>query len=129
MIGSFGSVIFEVSREKIFTFDNFKRVKKANFAQHKIINHKPILEYTGSDLDSIDFTIHLNINIGISPKEELKKLSDIIDSGEEKKLIIGNDIAGKFVLTQISEDHKFIDNKGRILIADITLKLLEYTDE
>jgi phage protein U len=129
MIGSYGNVIFEVSRSKVLTFDNFKRVKKANFAQHKIINRKPVLESTGSALDTIDYSIHLNVNIGISPKDELKKLSDIIESGEEQKLIIGGDVIGDFVLIQISEEQKKIDIRGRILIADVTLKLLEYVNE
>ncbi len=128
MIGSFGTAIFEVSRSKVFTFDDFKKIKKADYAQHKIINKKPTLEHTGSALDQISFKIHLNVFIGISPKDELKKLSNIIESGDEQKLILGGEIIGRFVLTQMSEEHRKIDNKGRLLIADATLKLLEYVE-
>ena len=59
-IGSFGSVIFQVSSSHIKTFDELSRHVAAKFADHEVAGKKPVSEKTGEELDEVTFNIQLN---------------------------------------------------------------------
>ncbi|MCP4021564.1 MAG: phage tail protein [Desulfobacteraceae bacterium] len=129
MIGSFGEIVFETSRKKIHTFDEFQRKRKAIFAEHAVLDDKPRLQHIGNGLDEITFSIRLDISLGVDPKGQLEKIHEIQEAGEAKKLIIGGDVFGTFVLEEIEESWAVIDNKGRLINADLNLNLKEFVSD
>lgn len=127
-IGNLGDVIFEVSANRVRTFDQFKRSSKARFARHDLMESKPRLQHVGSDLDEISFEIRLDIGLGINPEKELEKIRAILASGEDQLLMVGSKKVGRFVLESAEEAWPKVDHDGHIIVATVTLKLVEFID-
>jgi len=128
MIGTFGNIVFETSSSKIRTFEEFKRKGSAMFSEHPVLEGKPKLQHLGTSLDEISFSITFNVALGIDPREEINKLQEIKNIGDEKKLIIGRDVLGSFVLTELSESWDKIDSRGNLLLARVDLSLKEFVN-
>ncbi len=128
MIGTFGQIVFETSRTKIHTFDEFTRTSTATFTEHAVLDEKPRLQHIGTGLDKISFSIRLDVSLGVDPAGEIKKISELREAGEAKKLIIGGDVLGTFVLLETEESWNRVDNKGRLLVAVLILKIKEFVD-
>jgi len=130
VIGSIGSVVFEVSSDTVRTFDNFKREGAARWAKHDVHKIKPVSEFLGVDLDKISFTIHLSTSLGISPQQEIETLRNYRDEGKAVSLLIGEKpvSTGLFTIQSLSEDWKTIDNHGVLMVADVSVELLEYVE-
>lgn len=126
MIGTFGDIVFETSSSKLFTMDEFKRTGGAIFAEHAVLDNKAKLEHVGDDLDSINFSIRLDVQHQVNPLNEIKKLKALMSAGDEKKMIIGGNVLGSFVLVSMEEQWGAIDNKGNLLTAKVELALKEY---
>ena len=126
MIGTFGNIVFETSSERIRTFDGFARKGSAAFAEHAVVDDKPRLQHTGSGLDEISFSVRLDISLGLNPSDELEKFRDILAAGDAQKLIINGKVLGAFVLTELEESWSRVDNKGRLMVANLNISLKEY---
>jgi phage protein U len=127
MIGTFGSIVFEVSGEKTFTFDGLSRKAKAVFARHERGGAKPVLEFTGPDLSEISFRMHLSISLGVEPKTEADALYALMNAGDEKQLIIGGSLIGTYVITDIADTWSAVSAGGRIMESDLSVTLLEFS--
>jgi phage protein U len=129
MIGSLGEVSFITSSTTIRTFSNLTRNFKARYARHEVIGKKPVLEFLGPDTITIPLTIRLDITKGVNPTSEIENLTTKMESGTDEALVIGNKYLGQFVIKSIDESDTFIDNKGVVRIANITMNLEEYADD
>lgn len=127
-IGSLGKVVFETSEKKIRTFFDLKRSASARIGTHDLIGKKPILEFVGPGLEQISMNVRLDVSLGLNPADELKVLREMRDKGEIVKFILNGEPVTEnyWLIEQISEDHKQIDNKGRLLIADLSITMKEY---
>lgn len=124
MIGYFGDISFKVSSDKVLTFKDLSKELKNRYVEHSVLNSKPILEYTGRDLETISLSIDFLASFGVHPLKEYGKLEKMFMKGESYSLYIGNKNMGKFVIESMSISYKEIDNKGNILkiTAGINLK-------
>ncbi|MCP4747973.1 MAG: phage tail protein [Desulfobacteraceae bacterium] len=127
-MGTFGKIVFETSSEKVLTFDGFERQTKARFASHTVIGQKPVLEHLGTDLDQISMNILFDAFLGVNPLEQINALREMISYGEEQNLVINDEKIGKFVIESMNENWKAVDNKGRLLAAQVSITLKEYVD-
>lgn len=125
-IATFGPVVFEVSSSRVRTFKTLKRHGKAVFARHDVIGGKPLLQFTGLDLEEISFTIRLDVSFGLNPVREINALRAMRDAGKEHPLLVGGENFGSFVLEGFDEDWQKTDQKGRLLVAEVSLSLVEY---
>lgn len=125
-IGSFGPVTFTASEQQVRTFSGFQRQRKARFARHDVINSKPLIEYTGDDLDTITLDMRFDVFLGIDPRSELDLLGAIKESGEAYPLVIGGTVLADYVITDMSEDWRRIDGRGNVIVASVNVQLLEY---
>ncbi len=128
MIGTLGDVVFETSSEKIRTFDGMKRSGSARWATHDIMAHKPVLEFLGSGMEQISFSMRFDVSLGINPAAELETLRGLRDAGEASQLILNGKPIGehKWVIESLSENWERIDNLGRLLVATVDITLKEY---
>lgn len=132
MIGYFGTIIFETSDQRILTFTGFKRDTAARFATHELIARKSVTEFTGPGLGSITFTIALNGNYGVSPREEMALWREKAENGEAEYLVIGGALIGrktKWVVKSVSESWDTILNGGELFSGKIDVALEEYLSE
>ncbi len=125
-IGTFGPITFEVSAEKTRTFEDFSRKTSARFEQHDIIGQKAKLEFISPGLDEISFQVVFSAFHGLNPLNEVKQLREIVQKGEYHPLIIGGATVGDFVIENISEAWRHIDNKGSVTYIAVNVDLKEY---
>lgn len=123
---AFGNIVFEVSYFKVLTFDDFSRKTKANFAEHKILNRKSKLEFTGIEPQEISMTILLDNNFSVDVEGELKKLRQMCEAGEVNFLIIGAESLGQFVIEEVSEKVLHWSGVGIPLVVECQIKFKEY---
>ncbi|WP_425057610.1 hypothetical protein SCACP_21270 [Sporomusa carbonis] len=126
MFGTFGPIIFDVSSEKVRTFDDFKRQTQAKFEEHAIINQKAKLEFISPGLDTISFRMVFSAFLGINPAAEIEQIRSVVQNGEYYPLVIGGKVLGNFVIESLSEAWTTIDNQGILLAAGVDVVLKEY---
>ena len=129
-LGAFGDVAFQVSSDRVLTFDKYKRTTKHNFAEHKVHNRQPVLESVGGELEEISMTILLHTSLGVDPREESEMLRTMCKNAEPNDLIIGTEAINgtRFVITEISEDSTVWSPLGILMESKLTIKLKEYTE-
>lgn len=130
MIGSLGPIVFNTSSTKKQTFEGLNRENSNRIATHENLNNKPILEFIGPGLDKVTLNLTWSIEHNLNPDVELQKLRDIRDKGEVVSFILGNKPygSGKYLLENIGEEQKRIDNKGNIFSITFSLILNEYIE-
>ncbi|MCM1165684.1 MAG: phage tail protein [Ruminococcus sp.] len=126
VIGSLGGVVFSVSTNYVKTFDGMKRSSSAKFASHNRHLKDTLLEFTGNDPDKITFSMTLSVFLGVDPQKELSTLEAAKRAGKIMHLVVGQKSYGNWVINSLSEDYDKIDNKGNILIANVSVSLTAY---
>lgn len=126
LIGSFGSIVFEVSHQKIQTIDEFARSATTRWSNHAIIGQKPKSEFLGPELDTITFKVRFDAMWGVNPKTEMDKLLIMCRAGQVETLIVGGLALGvyKWKITSVTQNWLTHDGRGRPIIgvADVTME-------
>lgn len=130
MIGQLGDIEFEVSSDKVLTFDGFSRAGTARYAYHTRQGHKELSEFLGPSLQEISMTISLSVTGKVDPNKEIKRLRELMALGEAVLFILNGEVQGDgyWCITNLSESHKTIDSQGRTLAADVQVSLKEYLE-
>jgi len=130
MIGSLGEVIFEVSAEKILTFDGLQFSHSAKYSEHAVHGRKGLLEFTGFSASTLSMNITLNSNLGINPKKELENLKEIFFNHEAVLFILDGEPQGEnlWVIESLSEKHDNISKHGASNYIEVSLNLKEYIE-
>ncbi|KUO72718.1 MAG: hypothetical protein APF81_08565 [Desulfosporosinus sp. BRH_c37] len=131
VVGSLGGIVFEVSMDRVRTFDSFKRGGSGRWETHDIIGKKPLSEFAGPGQEQISFSIRLDAFSGLNPQEELQALRDMRDTGEASVLVIGGEpmTDNLWYLEALNEEHKTFTGDGKLLTAVVDLTLKEYVRE
>ena len=121
-------IVFEVSSQKVLTFDELNRRNTARFAEHNTLLRKPISQFSGPGLDNIDLKIILHSHLGVNPQAEFNKLINIQRSGQAVTLIIGRQVLGVFRwrIENIGITYEKIDPDGFCRESEVNLSLREY---
>ena len=127
VIGAFGDIVFEVSSLKVLTFDRYKRVVKAKYAAHEIINRPAVLELVGRQLEEISLKVKAIANLGVNPAELALTLRDICQKGEPNFLILDDTVIGEneFVITDVTEN-VLMWHGGTAFSNELDLNFKEY---
>lgn len=126
MIGTYGPVTFTASAELLRTFDNLARKSSARYAEHNTLNGKPKLEFIGAGLDSITFDMRFDVQYGINPRLEIERLRAICGTGQVYFMVLAGQPVGRFVITDVGEDWRHLDGRGRLLVAGVSISMKEY---
>ncbi len=131
MIGAFADLVFEVSGEKVLTFDEFKHDVKSRYARHELINQPPVLEWLGSDTQKITLTVTLTTALNVNPADEIETVKQLCLDGVADWLIIGNEVVGAtmWVITDASTKATAWDGEGNIIVASMDLTFESYVAE
>ena len=129
-IGSLGDIEFEVSSDKVKTFNDMQLSKGAKFANHDIHGRKGLLEFTGFEPDNLSLKININSALGLDVKEELDALHEILNKHEAVPFILNGEPQGEglWVLESLDEEFNIINNKGELVHVEASLKLKEYLE-
>lgn len=128
-VGNLGSLIaFEVSSERIQTFNSLSREVKGRWATHDVIGKKAKSEFLGADLSDISFAITLSANHGIRPRDTIERIEQAVENGEHFPFVLGGKLIGKYdwKITSVSESYDKIIADGRVVRAKVNITLQEY---
>jgi len=130
IVGSLGNILFEVSSQKILTFNNLSRSGSGRWAVHDIINRKSLSEFLGPGQEEISFSVRLDASNGVIPRDELAKMRYMRDTGEASVLVIGGEPVtwNLWTLESVKEGHKTHTGNGKLLQVDVDLTLKEYVE-
>ena len=125
-VGSFGPVVFLVSEEHLALVKSVQRTTAARVEEHQVAGAKPRLEFLAPELDKVSFTVFWHCAFGVDPRVEIRKLRDLCLTGAVRHLILGGELFGRYILTEVSEKWKQSGPGGAPLTAEAGLTLKEY---
>ncbi|MBQ3645104.1 MAG: phage tail protein [Synergistaceae bacterium] len=130
MIGSLGEIVFEVSTEQIFTFNDLTIQRSAKYSSHAIHGRKELLEFTGFAPVSMSMNVVLNAALGINPLEELEGLQEIFTSHEAVLFILNGVPQGDnlWVIESLNEKYDDFHKIGIPQYIEVSLSLKEYVE-
>ncbi|MBY0088398.1 phage tail protein [Brevibacillus brevis] len=128
LIGSFGDIVFEVSLNRVRTFDDFTRSVSSRWAKHDRQQQKAISEFLGPELDEISFTMRFDISHGVNPKAEMDRILDMCRSGQAETFIVGDTPLGmdQWIVKSCKQGWQRFDGQGRLLVGNLDVTLEEY---
>ena len=135
LIGNWGDFTFYVSADQIKTFDSLKWDSAAKYSTHDRHLREPLLEYTGTDVETITFTMFFSgglipifLNVRVNPIKEIASLLQAMRRGEVNRLVIGPKAYGtnKWVITKLSNSLKRFDRWGNLLVASVNVTMQSY---
>lgn len=129
VIGTWGDITFAVSRNQIKTFDGLKWDSGAKYSTHDRHLKEPLLEFTGTDVESMTFTMFFSAFLGVNPIAEVSKMLKAMRRGEVHRLVIGPKAYGtnKWVITKLSNSLNRYDNRGNLLVAKVNVTMKSYS--
>ncbi len=129
VIGTWGDITFAVSRNQIKTFDGLKWDSGAKYSTDDRHLKEPLLEFTGTDVESMTFTMFFSAFLGVNPIAEVSKMLKAMRRGEVHRLVIGPKAYGtnKWVITKLSNSLNRYDNRGNLLVAKVSVTMKSYS--
>lgn len=121
-----GPITFEVNADLIRTWRDARRSGSGRWHLHEVYGGKPKLEFLGPGIDSIKMSVHLDIERGLVPRDELRQMRKQRDTGAVLQFAIGGDLVGDFVLKDVDEEWSRVNNTGVLMKAIAGLSLEEY---
>lgn len=126
-LGGFAGKLFEVSSNKIYTFDEYSKSFTLNVESQEVDGDKPSTYIKGKGLQNPSFSIKLRQSTSIDVNTEIEDWGRICEAGEPYMLFLGdNPVAtNKFLLKKVDvSDTKFFG--GKLVGATLKLEVEEY---
>ena len=130
-IGHFGDVQFYTAQRKgkadILSFSDANWNSSANYEEHKRAGKKPVLEYTGNNLDEFTMTIYISAYLLQSPMMIIEELRKYCLNAKAYPLGLGGKRIGanKFIITDISNDLQSFSKNGKPLMVSTAVPFKE----
>jgi phage protein U len=129
-VGSLGGIVFSVSPKQVKTFDRIQWNSSARYAAHNRHLKKALAEKTGTDADTITFTMTLSAYLGTNPEVDMKRLHGMLNTGEVLQLMVGRNVTGiaraRWVIQRLQRSLDRFDKHGNTLACKVNITLLEY---
>lgn len=127
-IASFATKVFEVSSNKVYTFDDLQFGSALESEKQDNPGTKPKTYIKGPDLSSLSFKITVNTNLGLDPRNEVGDWLKLKNDGKPYPFIVGGRPFGanQWLLKDVQVSDTKIDNVGNFTAATIALSFEEY---
>jgi phage protein U len=130
VIGSFGGVVFEVSRRRARSFEGLTHEEGARLSTTEIVGGPVLTEFLGPDGESVSFTIRLAAALGVDPGQELARLSGMCATGTAAALVVGGKPIGgsgaRWLIARLSSEYTQFGRDGRPVWIDVGVSLQRY---
>lgn len=125
-IAVLGPVSFEVNADKVLTWREARRSAAARWATHDVYQGKPLSEFLGPGLTKISMSVRLDITRGVVPRDELRRMRDLMDTGAVSQFTVGSELVGDFILKDLEEEWTHMSSTGTLMVAQMSISLEEY---
>ena len=126
-LGGFSGKLFEVSSNKIYTFDDYSKSFTLNVESQEVDGDKPSSYIKGKGLQNPSITIKLRQSSSIDVQTEVEDWGKICEEGTPYMLFLGdNPVAiNKFLLKKVDvSDTNYFG--GKLIKATLKLEFEEY---
>lgn len=122
MYAVLGKIEFEVASG----ITGMEQRSTADWAEHSLIQGKPLLEWIGDGLDELSFSMQLHPWLG-DPEARLRTLREAKSKHEPMAFVLGSgEYVGAFVITDISNTPRRTSADGRLYSSNVQVTLREY---
>ena len=126
--GMLGDVTFEVTDKTVRTLSSLGRNNKANYATHKLLSKKGVLEFNGVEPETISFDALYSAWLGSNPETWRAKLVDILEQGKAVVFVLGTRPVGtQWVIESLSFNSEYFYKDGTPAEYKVTINLKEYS--
>ena len=131
MFAQLGDYEFEVSLQNVSTFSDLKFSNSAQYTEHKILNSKGLLEFTGLNASTCSLKMKLVAGLTDSIDETISYFYDAMNDGMALVFIIGGGVMGQglWVIETLEESYPEISNTGQFWSVELNMSLKEYLDD
>lgn len=128
MIAYYGGKTFEVNSRLIYTFNAASIAVKLITEKQDSFQQKPSTYIKHVDLEQFKFTIPLNVELGINPRQEYEDWKRILESKTPDVFIIGGKPLNpnRYLLTSITCGNLMANVYGDWLSCDLQLQFDEF---
>ena len=128
IIGSLGTIAFQVSANTVETLNSLEWACVARYATHQRHNSDDLIEFTGTENEKISFEMELSAYLGVSPETEIDKLRKLLRDGTPVPFVLGDRVFGQYrwCVSSIKIKAKHIGRDGNIESASVSVSLQEY---
>ncbi len=129
-LGGFAEKLFEVSSNKIYTFDDYSKSFALNVESQEVDGDKPSTYIKGKALQNPSISITLRQASNIDVETEVEDWGKICEAGTPYMLFLGNNpvASNKFLLKNVSvSDARYFG--GKQIKATLKLDFEEYVRE
>jgi len=128
VVGCLGDVAFSVSSRTVQTINNLKWSGGARYTTHYVHGSDGLLEYTGTEPDTVTLDIVLLASLGANPMSAADRIAGYAHSGRAVSLIIGSESLGRYrwVVSHFDVKAQHFDARGNITSATVSVSLKEY---
>ncbi|MDR3089861.1 MAG: phage tail protein [Desulfobulbaceae bacterium] len=124
-LGAFGPIVFEVSEERILTFDHMRAGRRGRYSTLNVADHEQLLHYEGKELSRLDFSIQLHHRF-CDPMAEIDRMYEMVEAHEAYPMIVGGRVLGEFVLEEVGDNWRRVADNGVLMMVECDLRLWEY---
>lgn len=127
-MGSFGSKTFEVSQDRIYTFDDYTRDISLNVEDQEVDGSKPSTYIKGINLEPVSFNVKLMQSNSINVEAEIEDWKNICENKVPYMLFMGDKPVSnnKFLLTGVSLTDNVYMYGGILIKSTMKLTFKEY---
>jgi len=127
-IASFASKVFEVSGDKVSTFDDLQFCSALDTEKQENPGTKPKTYIKGPDLSTLSLKISVSVDKGQVPRSEIESWIALKDAGKPYPFIIAGTPFGaaQWLLKEVQASDFKVDNAGNILESNISLSFEEH---
>jgi phage protein U len=122
MFAALGEITFLV----LTSFENFRSTSGYRYAEHKVVEAPPRLQWIGDELEkiSIDMRFHAAFT---NPAIQMLALHSAAQDHQARALVFGNGVfRGYFVIESLEETHSQLADDGSYIAIEARLELHEW---
>lgn len=126
-LGGFSEKLFEVSSNKVYTFDDYSKSFSLNVESQEVDGDKPSSYIKGKGLQNPNITIKLRQTQNVDVETEVEDWGKICEAGTPYMLFLGNNpvATNKFLLKKVDvSDTSYFG--GKLIKATLKLEFEEY---
>ena len=117
-----GDLLFRV----LVGWEQFDATRGASYAEHKVIEGKPKLQYTGENLETLNITMRFHMDY-CEPDLAISHLRKRLSDHKAMALVLTNGFyRGRYVLTELVETLRHTDGEGNTILMDVRVALKEW---
>lgn len=129
-IGMLGPIVFEVSSEKVRTFQSAQKARNIKIQNHDRHGMVQLPEVVGMEPEQMSLSIKISRTLGVSPRYEEQRICVLAELGEPLRLVFGRVAVGyKWLIKSYKIKYERFDKTGAPLDLTADLTLIEYPKE